>query len=144
MEQQVKDHAYEDAEAKAQAANSSGLSRYSSTISPPLPATVLGDTAADTAADKPPEADDIKEEDWVELRDILLGWESFGLFCIFMTHPLRSRQDYFMKMLPLLLLVAQLLIPSFLFASAFANYDQGLCPGTGSTEIKVLQSALAV
>ena len=110
--QQIKGQACEDAEAKAAAK-----------------------VKADTAADKPPEADDIKEEDWVELRDVLLGWQTFGLFSIFMTHPLDSRKDYFIKMLPLLLLVAQLLIPSFLFASAYAKYEKGLCPGTGPTEI---------
>ena len=82
-------------------------------------------------------ADDLKLEmgkvqahvdEWTKLKDILLKWPTFGLFAIFMTHPLSSRRDYVVKVMPLLLLVAQLLIPTFLFASAFANYDQGLCP----------------
>ena len=73
-------------------------------------------------------------EEWSELCDILRDWPTFGLFNIFMCHPRGTVWEAMVKILPLFLIVAQLLIPAALVSAKFSDYvviRLRLVPGDG-------------
>jgi hypothetical protein len=57
-----------------------------------------------------------------ELNNVLRAWPNFGAFSIFMTHPLISCPDVVTKLLPLLLIIAQILLPLSLVMNAVNDF----------------------
>ena len=89
-------------------------------------------------------ADDHDQEEIDNLRDALEEWQSYGLFSIFMTHPHQTCFDSLIRVLPILLLSSQWMIPAGMFISQWQEYKAGICPGTASTTNRFLIFAIAV
>ena len=81
---------------------------------------------------------------WMHLHEQLRRWPTFGLFNIFMCHPADTLKNSVLKMLPLVLLVAQCTIPLALFLSQYDSYHGGYCPNIGTLTEKILMFAIAI
>lgn len=86
---------------------------------------------------KAPQIDNGTSE-WEALRNVLLASHTFGLFNIFMTHP-----PGIVKILPLIVLLIQVVVPLSLFVEEYKNYDGGLCPGTADVSMRLLMGGVA-
>lgn len=88
-----------------------------------------------------------------ELTEVLRAWPNFGCFSIFMTHPVHAPKDIAVKIFPLCLIAAQLLIPMALTYSFFMRFMQSddrtqltslFCPQIALTQERVLAIAIAL
>ena len=59
-----------------------------------------------------------------ELTAVLLAWPCFGCFSIFLLHPVRCLHDVYVKLFPLAVLTAQLLIPIALMYRFVMRFEQ--------------------
>jgi hypothetical protein len=89
-------------------------------------------------------ADDHDQEEIDDLKNALEDWTSFGLFSIFMTHPHQTCFDSLIRILPILLLSSQWMIPLGMGLSQWREYKEGWCPATATLTNRFLIFAIAV
>jgi len=73
-----------------------------------------------------------------QLHEVLSEWPTYGMFNIFMTHPGPLR------VLPLLVLLAQIIIPLALVAHTYSKSEGGWCPGSAETSMKALMFGVSL
>lgn len=83
-------------------------------------------------------------DEWVKLYEVLqLPSGQFGSISIAMTHPFRLWLDLPMKVVPLLVVLVQIVIPFILLGSEPSD-TLGSCPATGTWQIKTLMLAISI
>jgi hypothetical protein len=89
---------------------------------------------------------EIEQMEFKEFREMMQSWRTFGCFTIFLLHPMG-----FVKILPLLVIIAQWMIPIGLLldllhgnsGEAMWN-EQSWCSGTGTIRSKLLMCAVGL
>lgn len=97
---------------------------------------------------KKEEKEKVEKED-KDLNEALKETPKFGLVTIFATHPVESIYDYLIMILPLLLLVAQVVLPICLLIEEVKSYRRKynqwrFCPGEAPPNQKILTLAIAI
>jgi len=87
-------------------------------------------------------AEEVKEV--AEVAEILIKTSGCCVCAITILHPVKCVWDIILKLVLSMIIIVQLTIPSVLFAISIGNYNEGVCPNTGTLASRILVSMIGI